>query len=75
MDFELMKTMVTNQLPDANVKIMDLTGGGDHLSICVTSDEFKGKMLLAQHQLVMDIFKEELKSNTIHALQVKTKIY
>ena len=75
MDFDLMKKMVTSSINDAKVEIMDLTGGGDHLSICVTSDEFKGKMLIAQHQMVMDIFKEQLKSNEIHALQVKTQTF
>lgn len=75
MNFDIMKTMVIDRLSDAQVEIVDLTGGGDHLSICVTSDEFKGKMLIAQHQVVMDIFKAELKSNQIHALQVKTKTF
>ena len=49
----------------------DLTGTMDHLEIIVASDEFKGKILIDQHQMIMDILKEDLKEK-IHAVQLKT---
>jgi stress-induced morphogen len=48
-----------------------MTGTKDHLAITVVSDEFKGKLLIEQHQVLMDILKDELKSR-IHAVKLKT---
>ncbi|MEX1100102.1 MAG: BolA family protein, partial [Bacteriovoracaceae bacterium] len=58
-------------LGDAHVEVRDLTGTQDHLNIFVASDAFKGKMLIDQHQMIMDILKEDLKEK-IHAVQLKT---
>jgi len=71
MDFELMKQMIIDTLEDAYVEVTDLTGTSDHVGLLVVSDAFKGKMLIAQHQIIMDIFKEKLKGE-LHALQIKT---
>ncbi len=65
------KTLIENKLPDSMVQVGDMTGTLDHLEILVVSDEFKGKMLLDQHQMVMDILKESLKDK-IHAVKIKT---
>jgi hypothetical protein len=35
--------MIQEQIPDAQVMIRDLTGGGDHLEAVVISGEFAGK--------------------------------
>lgn len=71
MDFDELKTLITSNLQDAEVEVTDLTGTRDHLGLTVISDAFKGKMLLQQHQIVMDILKEKLKSE-IHAVKIKT---
>jgi stress-induced morphogen len=71
MDFQLLTELIQSQISDAKVQITDLTGGGDHLGLLVVSDEFKGKMLIAQHQMIMDILKEKLKQE-LHAVQIKT---
>ena len=44
----------------------------DHLDILVSSDVFKGKMLIDQHQIVMDVLKESLKEK-VHAVKIKTQ--
>lgn len=58
-------------MSDAQVHVSDMTGTADHLEIIVVSDLFKGKMLIDQHQMVMDILRESLKEE-IHAVKIKT---
>lgn len=68
---EEVKALIESSLAGSMVQVGDLTGGQDHLEILVVSDEFKGKMLLDQHQIVMDILKESLKEK-VHAVKIKT---
>ena len=68
---EEVKTLIESNLPESQVQVGDMTGTLDHLEILVISNEFKGKMLLEQHQMVMDILKESLKEK-IHAVKIKT---
>lgn len=74
MNFEQVIQILKAGLPDAYVQITDMTGTRDHLDILIVSDLFKGKMLRAQHQMVMDLLKESLKTD-IHAVQLKTMNY
>lgn len=73
MDFNQIKALIISKIPDAEVVVSDMTGTRDHLDLKVTSDIFKGKNLLAQHRLIMDILKESLAEN-LHAVQIKTYI-
>jgi stress-induced morphogen len=68
---EEVKQLIESSIEDAVVKVGDLTGTQDHLNIFVASNEFKGKLLIDQHQIIMDILKESLKEK-IHAVQIKT---
>lgn len=70
-DFTFVTDLIKKSLPDADVMVEDLTGTADHLGITVVSDAFKGKLLIEQHQMLMDLLKEELKSR-IHAVKLKT---
>lgn len=65
------KNLIVSNLPESHVEVSDMTGTMDHLEILVVSDEFKGKMKLAQHQIVMDILSESLKEK-VHAVKIKT---
>ncbi|NEO03605.1 MAG: BolA family transcriptional regulator [Moorea sp. SIO3I7] len=58
-------------IPDAQVKVEDL-GGGNHLQAIVVSSEFEGKSLVKQHQLVYGALSQELATEAIHALALKT---
>lgn len=69
--YEEVKKLITSEMTDAVVKVQDLTGGGDHLGLLIVSDSFEGKMLLAQHRMVMDILKNKFKED-LHAVQLKT---
>ena len=72
MDFKVVEDLIKESIEDAEVVITDLTGTQDHLGIQVTSSIFAGKMLIKQHQLLMDILKPKLDSGEIHAVQLKT---
>ena len=65
-------SLITNKLPDSQVKIENLKGN-DHLQVTVISSEFNGLSLIKQHQLVYSALKEELASEAIHALALITK--
>ena len=70
-NLSFVKDLIIKSLPDAEVAVTDLTGTSDHLGLMVASDAFEGKMLIEQHQTIMDILKESLKER-IHAVQIKT---
>ena len=65
------KNLIESKMPGAIAEVGDMTGTMDHLAVMVASDEFKGKMLIDQHQIVMDILKEPLKEK-VHAVKIKT---
>ncbi len=66
------ENMIKTKLPDAEVMVKDLTGGGDHLEAIVISAEFAGLNKVKQHQLVYGALQEQLKTEAIHALALKT---
>tara|TARA_B100001113_G_scaffold333883_1_gene312102 strand:+ start:126 stop:356 length:231 start_codon:yes stop_codon:yes gene_type:complete len=65
--------LIKQSLPDAQIEVKDL-GGGDHLEVNVISAKFSGLSLVQQHQLVYGALNNELKTETIHALALKTSI-
>ena len=69
---EQVKSLIQAQLPDAEVMVTDLTGGGDHLDAVVVSSAFEGKTRVKQHQLVYSALSEALATEAIHALALKT---
>ncbi|BBA80087.1 putative BolA-like protein [cyanobacterium endosymbiont of Rhopalodia gibberula] len=69
---EQIEAMIKERLPDAQVVIRDVKGGGDHLEALVVSAEFEGKTRVKQHQLVYSALQEALDSEAIHALALKT---
>ena len=66
------KAAITLAMPDAQVEVEDLTGGGDHLQVTVISAEFDGLTKVRQHQLVYGALRQELASEAIHALALQT---
>jgi len=63
---------IRRQLPDAEVTVEDLTGGGDHLQVSVVSEAFRDLNRVRQHQLGYGALQEELASEAIHALALQT---
>ncbi|MBO3460627.1 BolA family transcriptional regulator [Aetokthonos hydrillicola Thurmond2011] len=66
------ETMIRAELPDAQVQVQDLTGGGDHYQVTVVSSQFEGKGLVQQHQLIYGALRQAMATEAIHALALKT---
>tara|TARA_A100001037_G_scaffold299060_1_gene323900 strand:- start:1539 stop:1772 length:234 start_codon:yes stop_codon:yes gene_type:complete len=71
-DFDDISAAIRRALPDADVTIEDMSGGGDHLQVNVISSAFSGLSLIRQHQLIYGALKEELATEAIHALALNT---
>lgn len=69
---EQVESMIKVGIPDAEVQVQDLTGGGDHYQVVVVSPTFEGKGRVQQHQLVYKSVQQAMSSEAIHALSLKT---
>ena len=70
--FDKIVASIKDLIPDALVTVEDMSGGGDHLNVNVVSSSFAGLTKVQQHQLIYKALKEELASEAIHALALKT---
>jgi len=69
---EELQERIAQALPGAQVSVQDTTGGGDHFRAEVVSDRFEGLSRIQQHQLIYDVFGEDV-GGAIHALSIKTQ--
>ncbi len=69
---EQVKAMIQTGLPDAEVAVQDLTGGGDHYQVAIVSSAFAGLSLVKRHQLVYRAVDSAMSSEAIHALSLDT---
>ena len=63
--------LIKQKIANSEVSVEKLKGD-DHLQVTVISSEFNGLSLIKQHKLVYSALKEELASEAIHALALKT---
>ena len=63
---------IRTALPDAEVRVVDTTGGGDHFSATVVSSAFAEKGLLDRHRLVYAALGDAMRG-PIHALALTTE--
>ncbi len=71
-DSEELISSIKKILPDAKVTVEDMNGGGDHLHVDVISEGFSGLSRVQQHQIIYKALHQELASEAIHALALKT---
>ncbi|WP_413440570.1 BolA/IbaG family iron-sulfur metabolism protein [Synechococcus sp. MIT S1220] len=71
---DAVQAAIQRAIPDAQVTIEDLTGGGDHLQVSVVSTSFDGLTRIKQHQMVYGALQQELASEAIHALALNTSV-
>ena len=64
--------LIKQKIANSEVFVENLKGD-DHLQVTVISSEFNGLSLVKQHQLVYSALEEELASEAIHALALKTE--
>jgi stress-induced morphogen len=69
------KTRIQSALPDAEISVVDTTGGGDHFSATVVSSAFADKGLVDRHRLVYGALGEAMRGShaPIHALALTTE--
>ena len=63
--------LIKESLPDAEVRIEDLAGDGDHYRAHIVSEAFRGKSRLQQHQIVYQALGERM-GGELHALALST---
>ena len=63
--------VIRESLPDAQVRIDDLAGDGDHYRAHIVSEQFRGKSRLQQHQLVYQALGGRM-GGELHALAFST---
>ena len=63
--------LITKKLPNSEIHVETIKGN-DHLQVTVIASQFNGLSLVKQHQLVYSALKDELASEAIHALALKT---
>ena len=73
MDAIEIETLIKQAIPDADVKIEDLRGDGDHYAATVTSKAFEGKSRVQQHQMVYKALKGNM-GGELHALALQTGV-
>lgn len=65
------ESLIKEAMPDAQVKIEDLRGDGDHYAAYVVSKDFQGKSRVQQHQMVYQALRGRM-GNELHALALQT---
>ena len=63
--------LIREGIPDAEVRIDDLAGDGDHYAATVVSGAFAGKSRIAQHQMVYAALRGRM-GGELHALKLTT---
>jgi stress-induced morphogen len=66
-----LETLLREALPDADIRIQDLAGDGDHYKATIRSAAFAGKSRVAQHQMVYAALKGRM-GGELHALALDT---
>ncbi|MCB0350395.1 MAG: BolA/IbaG family iron-sulfur metabolism protein [Bdellovibrionales bacterium] len=69
---EEMENRIKAAYPDCDVAVIDSTGTQDHFDVRVASGLFKDLTRIKQHQAIMALFQDELKTGEVHALAIKT---
>jgi len=71
MSVQVLENLLRDAFPDADIRIDDLAGDGDHYRAVIRSDAFQGKTRVAQHQLVYAALKGAM-GGELHALALET---
>lgn len=68
MQNEDIENLISEGIPGCKVKV---GGDGTHFEAIIVSDQFAGKTMVQQHQLVYQALGEKM-GNEIHALSIQT---
>ena len=73
MDVQEIEQLIREALPDAQIRIDDLRGDGDHYAARVISASFAGKSRVEQHQMVYRALRGRM-GDQLHALALQTGV-
>ena len=65
--------LIRERFPDAEVRIEDLAGDGEHYAAHVVAEAFRGKSRVQQHQMIYDALGGRM-GGQLHALQLTTAV-
>ena len=65
------KARIESTLSTTEVQVTEFSGGTDHYSVLIVSEEFAGVPLLKRHRRVLDAFQSEIETGEVHALSIK----
>lgn len=65
------EALIKAAFPDAEVRIEDLAGDGDHYQARVVSAAFRGKTRVQQHKMVYEALQGRM-GGALHALALQT---
>jgi stress-induced morphogen len=68
-----LEATLRDAFPDADIKVDDLAGDGDHYKARIVSNAFAGLNRVKQHQLVYSALKGRM-GGELHALALETSI-
>lgn len=71
MDAQTIEDLIRAGIPDAQVRIEDLRGDGDHYAAYIVSEAFRGLSRVQQHQLVYKALQGRM-GGELHALAIQT---
>ena len=71
MEASQIEELIRAGIPDAEVRIEDLRGDGDHYAAYITSASFEGKNRVQQHQMVYNALSGKM-GGELHALAIQT---
>jgi stress-induced morphogen len=73
MDASTIERLIIEGIPDAQVKISDLRGDGEHYSAYIVAESFRGKSRVQQHQMVYIALQGRM-GTELHALAIQTAV-
>ena len=65
------ESLIRAGIPDAEVRIEDLRGDGDHYAAHIVAESFRGKSRVQQHQMVYRALQGKM-GGELHALSIHT---
>lgn len=73
MEQSRLEQLIRAGIPNAQIRIEDFRGDGDHYEAHITSPAFKGLSRVQQHQMVYTALQGAM-NGELHALSIKTYI-
>ena len=65
-------TLLKKSFPNADINIHSLVDDNDHYSITIADSSFLNQSKITQHKMVNKALESVLKTNILHAVQIKT---